>query len=120
MSIDPTILAAGALRHAIAIQAPSSTRDTAGQLGATWTTVLATRAAIESTASLTFKFSFQNSTLAANATDCITIRYPSVTIAPGMQVVFGDQVYTIQDVDDVKRRHRVLVMAVLGIDTVSS
>jgi SPP1 family predicted phage head-tail adaptor len=120
MSFDPTILAAGRLRHAITIQAPSSTRDTAGQLGATWSTVLTTRAAIESTASLTFKFSFQNSTLAANATDCITIRYPAVTVAPGMQVIFGDQVYTIQDVDDVQRRHKVLILACIGIDTASS
>jgi SPP1 family predicted phage head-tail adaptor len=118
--MDPTILQPGLLRHAIAIQAPSSIRDTAGQLGSTWVTVLSTRAAIEGTSSLTFKFSFQNSTLAANATDCITIRYPAVPIAPAMQVVYGDNTYLIQDVDDVNRRHRVLVLACVGVDTVSS
>ena len=120
MSFDPTQLAAGRLRHSITIQKPSSTRDSAGQPGVTWSTVLATHAAIEGTSSLTFKFSFQNSTLAANATDCITIRYPAVAIAPGMRVLFGDNAYTIQDVDDVNRRHRVLILACVGVDTVSS
>jgi hypothetical protein len=37
-----------------------------------------------------------------------------------MQVIFGDQVYTIQDVDDVQRRHKVLILACIGIDTASS
>jgi SPP1 family predicted phage head-tail adaptor len=120
MSFDPTIIQPGTLKHQVTIQAPSSTRDTAGQPGVTWTTVLTTRAAIEGTASLTFKFSFQNSTLAANATDCITIRYPAVPIAPGMQVLFGDNAYIVQAVDDVNRRHRVLILACVGVDTLSS
>jgi len=117
MAFDPTILPAGLLIHQITIQAPSSTRDSYGQLGNTWSTILTTLAAIQGTSSLTFKFSFQNSTLASNATDCITIRYPSFNITPGMQVVFGDQSYLIQDVDDVNRRHRVLVLACVGVDT---
>jgi len=117
MAFDPTIIKAGTLRHQITIHAPSPSRDAYGQLGSVWSPVLTTRASIEGTSSLTFKFSFQNSTLAANATDCITMRYPSVNIAPGMQVVFGDQLYLIQDADDINRRHRVLVLACVGVDT---
>jgi SPP1 family predicted phage head-tail adaptor len=118
--MDPCYLQPGTLRHSVTIQSPSTTRDAFNQPGTTWTSILTTRASIESTASLTFKFSFQNSTLASNATDVITIRCPAVTIKPGMQIVFGDQVYTIQDVDDVQRRHRKLVMACVGIDTPSN
>jgi SPP1 family predicted phage head-tail adaptor len=107
----------GTLRHSITIQKKSLTRDGYGQPGATWAPVLTTRASITSTASLTFKFSFQNNDIASNATDCITLRYPMVEVLPGMQVVFGDQTYTITAVDDVQRRHRVLVLACVGLDT---
>jgi hypothetical protein len=44
------------------------------------------------------------------------MRYPAVDIVPGMQVVWGDQAYLVQDVDDVQRRHRVLVLACVGVD----
>ena len=117
---DPIQFDAGSLRHNITINAPSAIRDASGQPGTTWTAVLTTRAKIESTSSLTFKWSFQNSTLASNATDCITIRYPSVLVAPGFQIVWGDELYLVQDVDDIQRRHRVLVLACVGVDIASS
>jgi len=117
MAFDPLVIRPGDLRHNISIQAPSTTRDAAGQLNSAWTTVLSTWAQIEGTSSLTFKFSFQNNVIAADTTDCITIRYPSVDVTPGMQIVWNDQTYTIQAVDDVLRRHRVLHIAVVGIDT---
>lgn len=117
---DPCVIQPGSLRHQVTINAPSNARDASGQIGSTWTAVLTTRAKIESTASLTFKWSFQNSTLAANATDCITIRYPSVLVAPGFQIVWGDELYLVQDVDDIQRRHRVLVLACVGVDIASS
>jgi SPP1 family predicted phage head-tail adaptor len=117
MAFDPLAIPAGRLRYQVTIQAKSIARDAYGQPGATWTPVLTTRAAIESTSSNTFRFSFQNLSVAATTTDCITIRYPAVDIKPGMQVVFGDQTYTITAVDDLQRRHRVLVLACEGIDT---
>lgn len=102
------------------IQAPSTSRDGAGQLNASWTPLLTTRAAILSTASNSFRFSFSGNALAANATDLFVLRYPNVSVVPGQQVVFGDQTYEITAVDDVQRRHRVLNLAVLGLDTGSA
>src|ERR1035438_5435818 len=116
MAFDPCVIQPATLRHSIVIQAPSTTRDASGQQGVTWTTVLTTRAAIGSTASLTFKLSFQGNILASNATDLIALRYPAVNIKPGYQVVYGTQVYTINAVDDVQRRHRVLNLACTGMD----
>lgn len=114
----PLYIPAGSLRHIVTIQAPSATRDTAGQPNATWTDLLTTRASIGSTASQSFRFSFQGNVLAANATDLIIIRYPGedVVIKPGMQVIYGDQVYVINAVDDVQRRHRKLALACVGQD----
>jgi SPP1 family predicted phage head-tail adaptor len=117
MAFDPLHIEAGTLRHSITIQAQSTVRDAAGQLNSTWSPVLTTRAQIEGTSSLTFKFAFENNALAANTTECITIRYPAVDVTPGMQVIWGDQTYTIQAVDDVLHRHRVLHLACVGIST---
>jgi SPP1 family predicted phage head-tail adaptor len=116
MALDPTQIQAGTLRNRVTIQAPSATRDSFGQSGTSWTTVWICQAAIEDSASLTFRFSFQNNILASNATFCITIRYPgdSITIAPGMQVVYGDNTFTIQAVNDVLLRHRVIHLACVG------
>jgi head-tail adaptor len=124
MPSDPLYIDAGSLRHTIEIQAQGTTRDSIGQLNSAWSTVLTTRASIESTASASFRFSFQGNALASNATDLIIIRYPSgVNIVPGYQVVFSSvssppstnsQVYVINAVDDVLRRHRKLALACVG------
>jgi SPP1 family predicted phage head-tail adaptor len=118
--VDPCVIQPGTLKHIVSISAPSTTRDTAGQLNAEWSSLLTTRAAILSTASFSFKFSFAGNALASNATDLIQIRYPAVNVEPGMQVAFGDEQYIVNAVDDVQRRHRVLNMACTGLDISSS
>jgi SPP1 family predicted phage head-tail adaptor len=125
MAFDPTQIQAGTLRHVIEIQSQSTSRDELGQLNSTWTTILTTRAAIENTTSQTFKYTFQNNVLASNATDCITMRFPYIgttplNVTPGMRVTWRDQTYTIQAVDNVQRRDRVLILAVVGISTGSN
>lgn len=121
MSFDALYTQPGLLRHQITIQEPSGTRDSAGQLNATWTPVLSTRASIESTSSSAFRFSFQGNALASNATDLVIVRYPGsdIVIKPGMQVVYGDTTYTVTAVDDVMRRHKKLALACVGIDVSS-
>lgn len=118
MAFDPCIIAPGSLKHNITIQAQSKTPDIDGQLNGVWTNILTTRARIASTSSISFKMSFQNSALASNATDLLTIRYPgdSVVISAGMQIIFGNKAYTIQDIDNIQERNRVINMACLGID----
>jgi SPP1 family predicted phage head-tail adaptor len=108
----------GELRHSVQLQAPSSTRDASGEPIATWSAVLTTRAKIEGTSSAAFKDSFSNSTLAAESTDLLTIRWPgsSITVEPGQRVIFGDVTYLIQDVDNVQRRNRKLRLACVVVD----
>jgi head-tail adaptor len=122
MAFDPCVIAPGTLKHSITIQGQSKVPDADGQLNAVWSTVLITRAAITSTSSISFKMSFQNSALASNATDLLTIRYPgaSIIIVPGMQILYGTQTYTIQDVDNVQERNRVINMACIGMDNGSN
>ena len=117
-SSDPLYIDAGSLRHSIQIQAPSSTRDAVGQPVSTWNVVLTTRAKIENTNSRTFKESFSNNALASQSTDVLTIRWPgaAVDLKPDMRVIFGDNTYLVQAVDNVLRRNRKVVLACVVID----
>jgi head-tail adaptor len=122
---DALYIAPGELRHSIQIQAAPDglgQRDSAGQPIDAWNAVLTTRAKIEGTNSRTFKESFSNNALASQSTDCITIRWPgaAITIEPGQRVIFGDNTFLIQAVDNVLRRNRKLVLACIGIDTDSN
>ena len=123
MPIDPLYIAPGDLRHSITIQAENTAdRDAAGQPVSTWETVLTTRAKIEDSGSASYKDLFQNNALAAQSTDLITIRWPgsSITIAPGQRVIFGDNSFLIQAIDNVLRRNRKLRLACLIIDETSN
>jgi head-tail adaptor len=117
-SNDPLILQPGELRHSVVIQAASTVGDAAGQPVSTWTAVLTTRAKIEGTNSRTFKESFSNNALASQSTDLITIRWPGsgIDLKPGMRVLFGDNTYLVQAVDNVLRRNRKVLLACIGVD----
>jgi SPP1 family predicted phage head-tail adaptor len=116
MPFDPYQLPSGGLPHLIQVQAPSATRDEFGQNNTTFTTILTCRAAIQSTASQTFRFAAQDNVQASNATDVITIRWPGsgIEILPNMQVLFGTKVYTIQVVDNINNRNRIVRLLCVG------
>ena len=115
---DLLYIQAGELRHAIQVLEVSATRDAAGQPISTWTSVLSTRAKIESTSGRSYKESFAGNALASQSTDLITIRWPGpgITLKPGMRVTFGDNTFLVQAVDNVLRRDRVVRLACLVID----
>ena len=116
MPFDPFQLPPQGLPHLIQVQAPSTTRDEFGQQNSTFTTILTCRAAIQSTASQTFRFATQDNVQASNATDVITIRWPGagIEILPNMQVVFGSKIFTIQAVDNVQYRNRIVRLLCIG------
>lgn len=122
MPIDPLFISAGDLRHSVTIQQPSSSRDAAGQPVSTWTTVLQTRAKSESTTSPAYKELVTPDAIAAQATDVFTLRWPgpSIDLAPGMRVTFGDNLYIVQAVDNVLRRNRVVKLFTMAIDADSN
>jgi SPP1 family predicted phage head-tail adaptor len=115
---DDLYIQPGELRDSIQIQQATDTRDAAGQPVSTWAAVLTARAKIEGTNSRTFKETFSANALASQSTDVITIRWPgaAVTLEPGQRVVFGDNTYLVQAVDNVRRRNRKVVLACMVID----
>jgi head-tail adaptor len=116
--IDP-----GALRHSIVIQKPNpANRDAGGQIVDQWDNLLTTRAQIESTSSQSYRESFSSNSLAAQSTDCITLRWPGpgIILKPGMRVLFGDNTYLVQAVDNVQHRNHKIRLACLSIDSDSN
>lgn len=116
---DPTQLQAGQLRHSITVTSASTTRDAAGQPVSTWDTVMTTRAKIESTTGGAYKELIQSGVISSQTTDVMTIRWPgsSVDLKSGMRVLFGDNTYLVQAVDNVLRRNRVVKLYCMAIDS---
>jgi SPP1 family predicted phage head-tail adaptor len=119
---DPCIINPGELRHLVQIQAATDTRDAAGQPVSAWAVVLTTHAKIDGPSGMTYRESFQNNTLASVSSDFLTIRHPgaAVVIKPGMRIIFGDNTYLIQAVDNVLHRNRKVNLACIQIDADSN
>jgi SPP1 family predicted phage head-tail adaptor len=97
-SINP-----GELRHRVQIQQESTLPDSFGQPQSTWTTVLTTWARIRAASQ---REQFQANALVAQITHTITMRYQSaVAIAPGMRILFGSRIFTIQVPVNVEERN---------------
>lgn len=117
MPYDPLYISAGALRNAVTITAQNPAQsDAAGQpIPGNWTTVLTTRASIRAA---TAREQVQDGQVAAQATYIIVLRWPgsSVRIVTGQHVVFGNNTYLIQDVDNILQRNRVIKLTCIQID----
>lgn len=121
--IDPLVLNAGELRHSITIQASNKAqRDGYGQPVETWTPILTTRAKIMSTQGASYKDAFAQNALANQSTKLITIRYPgdAIIIQPGQRLIHKNDLYAIQDVDNVLERNRVLRIACMQVQSTSN
>jgi head-tail adaptor len=115
---DPLLIDPGELRHQVQIQKASATRDAAGQPISTWDVVLTAYAKIDGPAGRGYRESFANNVLSSEASDFITIRWPglSITVAPGMRVIFGNNTYLIQAVDNVLHRNRKVNLACIQVN----
>ena len=108
-------LPAGSLRHSIAVQSLSTKPDSFGQPQRTWTTILVARASIEAVLA---REMYQSAQFTGQITHTVTLRWPgaAVSIAPGMQVVYGAHTYKIQTVENVLERNRVLKLMCLSLN----
>lgn len=103
------------LRHQVQIQSESSTPDSFGQPQPVWTTILTAWASVET---INEKELYQAGALTSQVTHTITIRYPgsSVTIAPGMRVVYGSHTYKLQACNNVDERNILLKLMCLELN----
>lgn len=105
----------GSLRHQVQIKSQSSTQDSVGQPVLAWTTIRTTMAGLNL---VSMKEAFGEGQLTAQESDIWTMRW-SAGIQPGMQLVFGSNVYKIQSVNDVARRRLILHLLCLQLNAQS-
>lgn len=103
----------GDLRHVIQIQQRTTAPDPFGQPQPTWTTVLNTWSKIET---LTLRELYQSGQFTSQVTHTITLRFPAVTISPGMRAVFAGHTYIVQAANNLEQRNTVLQLLVLELN----
>ena len=115
---NPLALPPGSLRNQVAIQqkAAGSVTPTGSPL-AGWATVWLGMAAISTTSQ---RETYQGDEFTGQVTHRVSIYWPgaSVSVVSGMQVLFGARTFTIQTVENVLERNRVLHLMCLEINGV--
>lgn len=116
MRQEPLVINAGELRHAIDIQQPNYA--TAGSRGqsvtpSSWTTVRSTRAAVYTAGGRETSMASQ---IVSDVSHVVKIRWGSAVIKANYRVVFGGRTFTVQYVENVLERNRVLLLYCLEVD----
>ena len=108
-------LRAGELVHPITIQAPVYVADARGQslTPASWNAVRSTRAAVYTAGGRETSMASQ---IVSQVSHVIKVRWTATAIKANYQVVFQGRVFTIQYVEDVLERNRVLLLYCLEVD----
>lgn len=115
----PLAINPGDLCHRTAIQSQSKTQDPeTGEPSSDWNTVLECWAAIRTPTSREMYQTGQAGQFVSQVTKVVTIRWPgdSIMIAGGMRVMFGARIFTIQTVENVQERNRVVNLMCLEVN----
>jgi SPP1 family predicted phage head-tail adaptor len=113
--LDPIVVRPGELRHLVQIQSPVYSADARGQsvTPSNWNLVCSANAAIYTAGG---KETSQASQIISAVSHVVKIRWQGVAIMANYQVLFGDRVFTIEYVEDVLERNRVLLLYCLEIN----
>lgn len=115
-SRDPLAIDAGELRHAVIIQQPQAqTTDSFGNsvTPATWTTVRTAMAAIYTAGGRETSMASQ---IVSEVSHVVKVRWTSDTIKANYRVQFGSRIFTVQYVENVLERNRVLLLYCLEVN----
>lgn len=116
---NPLALNPGTLRHQITIQAQSTTQDAStGEPSSVWNDVHVARAAIDTVSAMERYQRGTSAEFVAQVSHMVTMRWPgaSVSIAGGMRVLFGSRAFTIQAVENVEERNRVMKLSCVEVN----
>lgn len=115
----PLAINPGDLCHRIAIQKPSSSQNPeTGEPSLDFDTVVECSAAIRTPTSREMYQTGQGGQFVSQVTKMVTIRWPGagITITAGMRVKFGAKFFTIQTVEDVLERNRLVNLLCVEIN----
>lgn len=107
---DPLAIDAGELRHQVVIQSPASDDgDTFGRsvVPTDWSTLRTAMAAIYTAGG---KEASMASQIVSDVSHVVKVRWTADVVKAGNRVVFGSRFFTIQYVENVLERNRVLLL----------
>lgn len=112
---DPLVVRPGELRHFIQIQSPLYASDARGksETPVSWNAVCSANAAIYTAGG---RETSQASQIVSQVSHVVKIRWQGMTIKANYQVLFGDRTFTVQYVEDVLERQRVLLLYCLEVN----
>lgn len=112
---DPLVINPGELRHPVTIQAPSSIADEFGNSVTpnNWTTVRTTMGAIYTAGG---RETSQASQLVSEVSHVVKVRWTSDVLKAGYQVLFSNRLFTLEFVENVLERNRVLLLYCKEVD----
>ncbi len=114
--LNPLVVRPGELRHLVEIQAPIYAPDARG--GSTtpsgYTAVFSANAAIYTAGGRETSMASQ---IVSQVSHVVKIRWPGMMVKPNYQVLFSGHTFTVQYVEDVLERNRVLLLYCLEVDS---
>lgn len=114
---DPLVIQAGELRHSVVIEAPDyATADTFGQsvVPSNWITVRTAYAAIYTAGGRETSMASQ---IISEVSHVVKVRWTPDAIKPNYRVLFGSRVFTVQYVENVLERNRVLLLYCIEVNS---
>ncbi|MDE2099258.1 MAG: head-tail adaptor protein [Patescibacteria group bacterium] len=113
---DPLVIDAGELRHAIVIESPAANDgSTFGQsvVPTSWNTLRTCMAAIYTAGGRETSMAAQ---VVSEVSHTIKVRWTPDVVKAGYRVVFGSRYFTVQYVENVLERNRVLLLYCLEVN----
>lgn len=112
---DPLTIDAGELRHSVTIQAPVYAASATGMsvTPASWTTVRAAMAAIYTAGGRETSMASQ---IVSDVSHVVKVRWTDAAVKANYRVLFGARTMTVQYVENVLERNRVLLLYCLEVD----
>lgn len=110
------IVAAGELRHQVTVQAPVYAADARGMsvTPTSWTAVRTARAAIYTAGGRETSAATQ---IVSQVSHVVKVRWTPDVIKPNYRVLFGDRYFTVQFVENVLERNRVLLLYCMEVNS---
>lgn len=111
----PYIIDAGELRHSVTIEQPQYAADASGMAvtPSSYLAVRTTRAAVYTAGGRETSMASQ---IVSEVSHVVKVRWSDVVIKSNYRLLYGDRYFTVQYVEDVGERNRVLLLYCLEVD----
>lgn len=113
---DPLVVSSAELRHSVVIEAPAYSADALGGMSVaptSWTTARSTWGAIYTAGGRETSMASQ---IVSQVSHVVKVRYTATVIKAGYRVLYAGRYFTVQYVENVLERNRVLLLYCLEVD----